>query len=263
MPKFAANLSFLYPDLPFLDRFAAAARDGFDAVEFLFPYAFDVRDIAARLRDHGLSQVLFNVSPGDWDAGERGLAARPGHEERFRAAVHEALDWAQALGCPRLHVMAGLREPDAERQRATYLDNLVWAATLAAPLGIDLLLEAINPRDMPGYLLLRQQDAHDAAIATGASNIKVQMDLYHCQVVEGDLTSRLRQHLPTGRVAHVQIAGVPSRGEPDAGELNVTHLLDELDACGYTGHVGCEYRPRGDTSAGLAWLRRYRASAGS
>ncbi|MET0351519.1 MAG: 2-oxo-tetronate isomerase [Rhizobacter sp.] len=263
MPNFAANLSFLYPDLPFLDRFEAAARDGFDAVEFLFPYAFDAREVKARLNDHGLRQVLFNVSPGDWDGGERGLAARPGHESRFRAAVEEALAYAQVLGCPRLHVMAGLKEADTARQHATYLENLAWAASLAAPLGIDLLLEAINPRDMPGYLISRQQEAHDVAAATGAPNVKVQFDLYHCQVVEGDLTTKLRQYLPGGRVGHLQIAGVPSRQEPDTGELALDALLAEIDAAGYTGHVGCEYRPRGDTSAGLAWLRRYRASAGS
>jgi hydroxypyruvate isomerase len=241
MIRFAANLSFLYPDRPFLDRFAAAAADGFDAVEFLFPYAFEAHEVAARLRDHGLRQVLFNVSPGDWDAGERGLAARPGHEARFREAVHRALAYADVLGCGQLHVMSGLREGDPARQHATYTENLAWAAALAAPLGIDLLLEAINPRDMPGYLLSRQQEAHDAAMAVGAPNVKVQMDLYHCQVVEGDLTMRLREHLPGGRVAHVQIAGVPSRQEPDGGELNLVHLLAEIEA----------------------WLRRYRADAGS
>ena len=263
MPRFAANLSFLYPELPFLDRFGAAAQDGFDAVECLFPYAVPAREIALRLQDHGLTQVLFNVSPGDWDGGERGLAARPGHEGRFRAAMTEALAYAEALGCRRLHVMAGLREANTERQHAVYLGNLQWAAALAAPLGVDLLVEAINPRDMPGYLITRQHEAHAAAAATGASNVKVQFDLYHCQIVEGDLTRRLRQDLAGGRVGHVQIAGVPDRQEPDAGELNLDHLLAEIDASGYTGHVGCEYRPRGDTRAGLEWLRRYRASAGS
>jgi len=259
MIRFAANLSFLYPDCPFLDRFAAAAADGFDAVECLFPYAFEARELAVRLNDHGLRQILFNVSPGDWDAGERGLAARPGHEARFRAAVDQALTYAQALGCCQLHVMAGLREGDPARQRATYLENLAWAAAQAAPLGINLLLEAINPRDMPGYLLNRQQEAHDAAAAVGARNVLVQMDLYHCQVAEGDLTTRLREYLPTGRVGHMQIAGVPTRQEPDVGELNIAHLLAVIEASGYTGAVGCEYRPRGDTSAGLHWLRRYRA----
>ena len=259
MIRFAANLSFLYPERPFLDRFAAAAADGFDAVECLFPYSVDARELAQRLHDHGLQQVLFNVSPGDWEAGERGLAARPGHEQRFRAALKEALDYAVAVGCRRLHVMAGLLEGEPARQRATYLENLAWAAAQAAPLDIDLLLEAINPRDMPGYFLSRQQDAHDAAAAVGASNVLVQMDLYHCQISEGDLTTRLRHHLAGGRVGHLQIAGVPSRQEPDTGELNFEHLCSEIEASGYTGAVGCEYRPRGDTSAGLEWFRRYRA----
>ena len=163
MPNFAANLSFLYPDLPFLDRFAAAARDGFDAVEFLFPYAFDARDVKARLRDHGLKQVLFNVSPGDWDGGERGLAARPGHEARFRAAVEEALAYAQVLGCPRLHVMAGLKEPDTARQHATYRENLAWAASLAAPdrptallvQGTSILVETLNAVSAAGLSMPR------------------------------------------------------------------------------------------------------------
>jgi len=260
MILFAANLSFLYPDRPFLDRISAAAADGFDAVECLFPYTFGARELALRLSDHGLRQVLFNVSPGDWDRGERGLAARPGQEGRFRAAMDQALTYAQVLECRQLHVMAGLREGDPARQQATFLENLAWAADQAAPLGIDLLLEALNPRDMPGYLLNRQQDAHDAAAAVGASNVLVQMDLYHCQVAEGDLTTRLRQYLPGGRVGHLQIAGVPSREEPDSGELNLDHLLGEIEASGYTGAVGCEYRPRGDTSAGLEWFRRYRAS---
>jgi hydroxypyruvate isomerase len=260
MLRFAANLSFLYPDRPFLDRFGAAAIDGFDAVEFLFPYEFPAEEVARRLKDNGLRQVLFNVSPGDWAAGERGLAARPGHVLRFRSAFEQALAYAQALSCPRLHVMSGLHDgSDPAAQRAVYIDNLAWAAERAAPHGIDLLVEAINPRDMPGYLVSRQREAHDIARATGAGNVKVQLDLYHCQIVEGDLTMRLRSDLPGGRVGHVQLAGVPSRQEPDAGELNLTHLLDEIAASGYDGHIGCEYRPRGDTSVGLEWLRQYRA----
>lgn len=260
MLSFAANLSFLYPDRPFLDRFEAAAADRFEVVEFLFPYEFPAREVAQRLNDNGLRQALFNVSPGDWAAGERGLAAQPEQVDRFRTAFEHALAYAQALCCPRLHVMSGLQDGrDRAKQRATYIDNLTWAAQCAAPLGIELLVEAINPRDMPGYLVSRQQEAHDIAQATGAGNVKVQLDLYHCQIVEGDLTTRLRRDLPTGRIGHVQIAGVPTRQEPDVGELNIVHLLDEIEACGYRGHIGCEYRPRGDTSAGLEWLRRYRA----
>lgn len=260
MLRFAANLSFLYPDRPFLDRFAAAAADGFEAVEFLFPYEIPAAELARRLKDNGLRQVLFNVSPGDWAAGERGLAARARDVPRFRSAFEQALAYANELSCPRLHVMSGLQDvSDVAGQRALYTDNLAWAAERAAPQGVDLLVEAINPRDMPGYLVSRQQDAHDIARASGALNVKVQLDLYHCQIVEGDLTMRLRSDLPGGRVGHVQIAGVPARQEPDAGELNLTHLLDEIEASGYDGHIGCEYRPRGDTRAGLEWLRRYRA----
>lgn len=259
MPRFAANLSFLYPEMPFLDRIGAAARDGFDGVECLFPYEHDQVAMVRRLADHGMSQVLFNVSAGDWGAGERGLAARPAAQARFKAAFGEALDWAQALRCPRLHVMSGVVDGDRAGARAVYLDNLAWAAALAAPLGVTLLVEPLNPRDVPGYLLTHQQQAHDIVAALGLPNVKVQMDLYHCQIVEGDLTTRLRQWLPTGQVGHLQIAGVPDRHEPDAGELNADHLFEVIDALGYGGYVGCEYRPRGDTSAGLAWLRRYRS----
>jgi 2-dehydrotetronate isomerase len=260
MPRFAANLSLMYPEHAFLDRFAAAARDGFDAVEYLFPYDHPASVLHQRLVDHGLRQVLFNAPPGDWAAGERGLACLPERVAEFRDGLLRALDMVTALQCPRVHVMAGLVPAGADRARlqSTYADNLAWAAVQAAQLGVELLIEPINPRDMPGYLLNRQQDAHDLVAALGAPNLKVQMDLYHCQIVEGDLTTRLRQFLPTGRVGHLQIAGVPDRHEPDAGEVNFDHLFGVIDALGYDGFVGCEYRPRGDTSAGLGWLRRWR-----
>lgn len=257
MPRFAANLSLLYPQLDFLDRFGAAARDGFEAVEFLFPYAHDTSEIAARLADHGLQQVLFNAPPGDWAAGERGLAALPGREAEFRSGVQRALAVAQALRCPRLHVMAGLLPPGADRAdwRARYVDHLAWAADQAAAAGVTVLIEPLNPRDMPGYLLSRQDDAHAIVQQVGHANLKVQMDLYHLQIVEGDVATKLRQYLPTGRVGHLQIAGVPERHEPDLGELNYRYLFDVIDALGWDGWVGCEYRPQGDTSAGV---RRWR-----
>lgn len=259
MPRFAANLSLMYPELPFLDRFAQAARDGFRAVEYLFPYGHPADVLHQRLVDHGLVQVLFNAPPGDWAAGERGLAGLPERVAEFRDGVLRALDVATALQCPRIHVMAGLAPAGVERARlrATYADNLAWAAGRAAPLNIEVLVEPINPRDMPGYLLQRQQDAHDLVAAVGAPNLKVQMDLYHCQIVEGDLTTRLRQYLPTGRVAHLQVAGVPDRHEPDVGEVDYDHLFQVIDALGYDGFIGCEYRPRGSTSAGLGWLQRH------
>jgi hydroxypyruvate isomerase len=267
MPRFAANLTMLYNEHAFLDRFAAAAGDGFQAVEYLFPYAFEAKLLAQRLADHGLQQVLFNAPPGDWDAGERGLACLPGREAEFRRGIEQALAYAQALDCPRVHVMAGLAPAGVERARlqATYEANLGWAAELAATAGRDVLIEPINTRDIPGFFLNRQDEAHRIVQAVGLPNLKVQMDLYHCQIVEGDVAMKLRQYLPTGRVGHIQIAGVPQRHEPDLGELNYAYLfqvIDELTAAHqWSGWVGCEYRPaRGavarGTSDGLRWLRQ-------
>ena len=264
MPKFAANLSMLYPEFDFLDRFEAAAKDGFKAVEYLFPYAFESRDIAARLQANGLQQVLFNAPPGDWDGGERGLACLPGREAEFRSSLAKALDYAGVLDCPRLHVMAGLLPAGSEREALfpTYVGNLRWAALEAAKQGIEVLIEPINTRDIPRFFLNRQDHAHEVVATVGAANLKVQMDLYHCQVVEGDLAMKLRRYLATGHVGHVQIAGVPERHEPDRGELNYPYLFSVLDELGYAGWVGCEYRPRagtqaGGTSAGLDWIKPY------
>jgi hydroxypyruvate isomerase len=269
MPRFAANLSMLYPELDFLDRFEAAAKDGFQAVEYLFPYPYDRRELAARLSANGLQQVLFNGPPGDWDGGERGLACLPGREAEFREGVLKALDYAEALDCPRVHVMAGLVPSDVEREavQPTYIDNLRWAAAEAAKAGRDLLIEPINTRDIPRFFLNRQDHAHEIVDLVGAPNLKVQMDLYHCQIVEGDVAMKIRKYLPTGRVGHFQIAGVPERHEPDIGELNHPYLfrvIDEVAAqCGWDGWVGCEYRPaRGavarGSSDGLGWLRDLR-----
>jgi hydroxypyruvate isomerase len=260
MPRFAANLGFMYGENAFLDRFEAAARDGFRAVEFLFPYEHAPQLIAGLLKTYGLQQVLFNVPPGDWAAGERGLACVPGRQEAFKSAVRQALDYAQALACPRLHVMAGIASPGAERSllHATYVRNLAWAAQQATDVGVDLLIEPINLRDMPGYFLNRQDEAHAIVAEIGAANLKVQMDLYHCQIGEGDVATKLRQYLPTGRVGHIQVAGVPERHEPDVGELNYPYLFELIDSLGYSGHIGCEYRPRGGTSAGLGWLAKLR-----
>jgi 2-dehydrotetronate isomerase len=277
MPRFAANLSLMYPEVPFLDRFEAAAQDGFKAVEFLFPYAWEPEELAQRLAANGLQQVLLNAPPGGadraamataWDRGERGTACLPGREAEFRSGVQEALIYAQALQCPRIHVMAGLVPPDASPDAllATYAANLRWAAQQAAKVGCEVLIEPINPRDMPGYYLQRQDRAHAVVQAVGESALKVQMDLYHCQVVEGDVASKLRHYLPTGAVAHIQIAGVPARQEPDSGELHYPYLLDLIDSLGYTGWVACEYRPRlgvqpGATRAGLGWMAGYRSVA--
>ncbi|MDM0081368.1 MULTISPECIES: 2-oxo-tetronate isomerase [Variovorax] len=266
MPRFAANLSMLYPELDFLDRFEAAAKDGFAAVEYLFPYAYEARELASRLAANGLKQVLFNGPPGDWERGERGLACLPGREAEFRDGILKAIDYAAALDCPRIHVMAGLVPEGVEREtvQPTYLENLRWAAVEAAKAGRDVLIEPINTRDIPRFFLNRQDHAHELVEAVGALNVQVQMDLYHCQIVEGDVAMKIRKYLPTGRVGHFQIAGVPDRNEPDIGELNHPYLfevIDEVSAqCGWQGWVGCEYRPRrgavaDGTSAGLGWLR--------
>jgi len=260
MPKFAANLSLLYPEHAFADRFAAAARDGFTAVEALFPYdELPVAELKARLADQGLQQVLINAPPGDAAQGERGLACLPGREAAFRSGIERALACAAAIGCPRIHVMAGLAPEQVDRAwlRECYLANLAWACDHAAPLGIELTIEPINPRDIPGYFLNRQAEAHAVVLELARPNLKVQMDLYHCQVVEGDVATKLRHYLPTGRVGHLQVAGVPQRHEPDVGELNCAYLFEVIDELGWDGHVGCEYRPRAGTSAGLGWLRRY------
>lgn len=273
MPRFAANLTMLYGEHPFENRFAAAAADGFVAVEFLFPYAYAAEALRARLQENGLQQVLFNAPPAGhtleqmaaaWDAGARGTACLPGREAEFRAGVAHALAYAHTLQCPRIHVMAGLVPPDADRAvlQATYEANLRWAATQAAAQGVELLIEPLNPVDVPGYFLSRQDHAHATVQAVGAPNLKVQMDLYHCQRVEGNVAGLLRQYLPTGRIGHIQIAGVPDRHEPDTGDLHYPPVFALLDALGYSGWVGCEYRPRlgaqvGATSTGLRWLREW------
>jgi hydroxypyruvate isomerase len=263
MPRFAANLSMMYTEHDFPDRFAAASADGFTAVEYLFPYAYDATELRRRLDDHGLRQVLFNAPPGAWESGERGTAALPGREAELRSGIARALEYAAALDCPRLHVMAGLVPPGATpkelaEHRATYLANLGWAAERAAALGVDILIEPINGRDMPGYFLSRQAEAHAIVREVGAPNLKVQLDLYHCQIVEGDLTTTLRRDLPTGRVGHLQIAGVPDRHEPDQGELDVSHLFRVVDDLGFDGWIGCEYVPLAGTSEGLGWLYDHR-----
>jgi hydroxypyruvate isomerase len=266
MPRFAANLSWLYTDHAFVDRFAAAARDGFDGIECLFPYEYEAKELRERLDEHGLCWVLFNAPPGNWAAGERGLAALPGREEEFRCGIEQALDVAHTLGCSRLHVMAGLAQShiDPERQWATYQSNLAWAAAQSAPANVKLLIEPINPIDMPGYLLTRQADAHRLVTDINAPNLLVQMDLYHCQIVEGEvmswLTGALHPQHGRSRVGHMQIAGVPGRHEPDEGAIDYPAVFELIDQLGYAGWVGCEYKPRraaepGGTSAGLAWMR--------
>jgi 2-dehydrotetronate isomerase len=277
MPKFAANLSMMYVELPFLDRFEAAAKDGFKAVEYLFPYAYEAKELAARLKANGLQQVLFNLPPGGtdaasidaaWNAGTRGIACIPGREAELLAGAELALRYADALQCPRLHMMAGLLPTGKDRSnvRQAYVNNAREASKLVAKQQLNLLLEPINTRDIPGFFLNRQDHAHDLIAEIAQPNVKVQMDLYHCQIVEGDVAMKIRQYLPTGNVDHFQIAGVPERHEPDVGEMNYPYLFDVIDSLGYSGWIGCEYKPRvggqpGGTSAGLGWLKPYLARA--
>lgn len=258
MIQLAANLSMLFPEHPFLDRFAAAARAGFRGVEFLFPYEHPPETVAERLRAAGLQQVLFNLPPGDWEKGERGLAALPGREAQFREGLNLAITYASALGCTRLHAMAGLVPAggNKEAMRRVYLNNLRHAAERLADEGIDLLIEPINTRDIPGFFLNTTTQAKAIIEEVGAPNLKLQFDVYHCQISEGDVTRRFEALLPL--IGHVQIAGNPARNEPHVGEVNYEHVLQRIDELGYQGWIGCEYRPKAGTVEGLgAWAQPY------
>ena len=257
MPKFAANLSFLFQELPFLERFDAARKAGFEAVEYLFPYDHDPAEIAARLDANGLTQALFNLPPGDWQAGERGLAALPGREADFRASVEEALPYAEALGCERLHVMAGVvpTGADARACEETYVANLAFAAGALREAGARALIEPLNATDMPGYLLSTSGHARRVVETVGGDNLFLQYDLYHRQIMEGNLVAGFERHRPI--IAHIQIAGVPGRHEPSLGEINYPYLFDVIDESGYDGWIGCEYRPLRGTLEGLGWLAAY------
>ncbi len=260
MPGFAANLTLLYTELPFMRRFEAAARDGFEAVELLFPYDWPAAELAAQLRSHGLELLFFNATPRSRPQ-DRGVACLPERRAEFRDAFLRALAWADTLGCDRLHVMAGLMPPGASRAalRECYLDNLRWAAREAAACGRGVLIEPINAHDMPGFFLQRQDEAHALAAEAGEPNVHVMMDIYHCERTEGDALAQLRRHLASRRIGHVQIAGVPGRHEPSAGDaVDWPALFALLDAQGYEGWVGAEYHPRlgtapGATSRGLGW----------
>jgi 2-dehydrotetronate isomerase len=257
MPRFAANLSMMFQDLDFLDRFEAAAQAGFKGVEFLFPYDHPPQAVAERLEGNRLSLALFNTVPGDWAGGERGLAALPGREGEFRDGVDKAIVYARATQCPLLHTMAGLW-PDgrdkAEGERV-YVENLRWAADRVGAAGLTAVIEPINTRDIPGYFLNYTGQAMRLIERVGRANLKLQLDLYHVQIMEGDLATRIGAL--AGAYPHVQIAGNPGRHEPDIGEIHYPYLFDLFDAIGYQGWIGCEYRPKGDTVAGLGWAGRY------
>lgn len=258
MPRFAANLSFLFTELPFLDRFEAAAKAGFKAVEYLNPFEAPKPEIIARLKGNGLTQALFNMAHGDWTKGERGMSALPGRDADFEKAVAAALDMAQATGCKRLFAMAGLKHQGANR--ASYVKNLKRAAEMVKGSDIVVIIEPINTRDIPGYFLNLTGEARSIIHEVGGPNIGLQFDLYHRQVMEGDVATAIREY--AGLAKHYQIASPPDRGEPDNGELNYRYLFKLVDESGYDGWIGCEYKPRAGTVEGLKWANALGVSLG-
>jgi hydroxypyruvate isomerase len=253
MPRFAANLSFLFTELEFLDRFTAAAEAGFKGVEFMFPYAYKAEDIKARLDENGLELVLFNLPPGHWDKGERGFAALPNRANEYASAVDLALRYAEALECKRLHVMAGLEQHGA--QRDLYVSNIRLAALWAQGSGIDILIEPINTLDMPGYFLSRTETAREIIAEVGEPNVGLQFDLYHRHLMEGGVEAAIAEFKDITR--HYQCASPPDRGEPDKGELDYAKIFQIIDGTGFRGWIGCEYKPRGKTAEGLGWFEKY------
>lgn len=256
MPRFAANLSMMFSEHAFADRFQAAADAGFNAVEFLFPYDHPAGTIADWCQAAEIEQALFNLPPGDWAVGDRGLAALPERKAEFRQSVLTALEYASVIGTRRLHMMAGLADPADRRHRAAYRDGLAFAADAAAEKGVTILIEPLNGRDMPGYFLNDFGLAADLLDEIDHPNAKLQFDIYHRQILHGDVLRGLEQLLPL--VGHVQIASVPRRNEPGSGELDDFRILKALDDLGYRGFVGCEYRPEAGTVAGLGWMRKVR-----
>ena len=257
MTRLSANLSMLFCEVDFLDRFALAAREGFDAVEFLFPYEHPPDRIAQLLSEHGLRQALFNLPAGDWAGGERGLAALPDRVGEFREGVGRAAEYALALGCPTVNALAGVAPPgaDPERLTETLSENLAYAAEELAGRGVGLVTEPINTRDIPGFFLTTTGQARRVIERAGSANLRLQYDAYHMQIMEGDLARTIEANLDL--IGHVQIADNPGRGEPGTGEINYGFLLGHLERLGYSGYVGCEYRPVAGTAEGLGWARRY------
>jgi hydroxypyruvate isomerase len=254
MPEFAANLSWLFTEVDFEERFERAAGAGFRAVEFMFPYAFNKQDLAGLLKVHGLQQVLHNMPPGDWAAGERGIAILPERTDEFRASVDITIEYATALGCPQVNCLAGVKPErvDDTVLRDTFISNLHYAAERLAASGIKLLVESINPQDIPGFYLNTSAQAMAIIDAVGHDNLYFQYDLYHMQIVEGDLARTMKRLLP--RIAHMQLADVPGRHEPGSGEINYAFLFAHIDRIGYEGWIGCEYHPLGSTEEGLHWM---------
>ena len=255
MPRFAANLTMLFTEVPFLERFGRAAAAGFEAVEFLFPYAFEPEQIKEQLTKHQLSLALYNLPAGDWDGGDRGIACDPTRVEEFRTSVATAIRYAKVLGTPQLNCLCGKRPAgvsDADLRRTT-VENLRYAAAQLHAAGLRLLIEPINPFDIPGFYLNRTDEALSLIDEVGAPNLFVQYDIYHAQRVEGEIAATVAKHLP--RIAHIQLADNPGRNEPGTGELNYAFLFKHLDRIGYTGWIGCEYKPATTTEAGLGWRK--------
>lgn len=261
MPKFAANLTMLFNELPFLDRFAAAKAAGFIGVEYLFPYDFDKALLAEQLQQHGLTQVLHNLPAGNWGAGERGIAILPDRAAEFRDGVDRAIEYAKALGCRQVNCLAGI-EPagaDPEALRTVLVENLHYAANALAKQSIKLLIEPINTRDIPGFFLTGTEQAAQIISEVGSENLFIQYDIYHMQIMEGDLAPTMKKHLD--RIAHIQLADNPGRNEPGTGEINYPFLFRYLDEIGYRGWVGCEYKPKTTTAEGLGWYEPHMVGA--
>jgi hydroxypyruvate isomerase len=254
VPKLAANLSTLFPEVRFLDRFAAAARAGFRYVEYQFPYQWNPDELARRARDAGVEVVLHNLPAGDFAKGDRGIACLPGREREFRDGVKRAIDYARAARCPRLNCLAGIAPADREHF-AVLVGNVRYAARKLGAAGLSLTLEPINTRTVPGFFLSRSAQALDVLNAAGEGNAFLQYDFFHMQIMEGDLASSVERLL--ARIGHIQLADVPDRHEPGTGEINFDFLLARLDALGYSGWVGCEYNPKGETLEGLKWAQPY------
>jgi len=259
MPKFCANLTLLYNEHAFLDRFAAAARAGFRGVEYLFPYDHDKSELAQRLARHQLTQVLHNLPAGNWAAGERGIGCHPGRTQEFQAGVAQAIEYATTLGCRQVNCLAGIRPRHVEpnEARETFIKNLQYAAPRLKDAGIRLLIEAINTRDIPGFYLNYTRQALDIIQAVGSDNLFVQYDIYHMQVMEGDLANTIEHNVRL--IPHMQLADNPGRNEPGTGEINYPFLFEHIDRIGYQGWIGCEYKPRTTTDEGLGWIRPYLA----
>jgi hydroxypyruvate isomerase len=257
MPKLNANLSMMFTEVGFLERFGAAARAGFKGVEFLFPYEFPAAQIREQLDRHTLQMVLFNMPPGDWNAGDRGTACDPAKVPQFQEGVGKALEYAQALGCRQMHCMAGLkpRGVSDEKMREAYIANLQFAGRELGKHGITLLIEAINTRDIPGFYLNYSAQAFDILHYAGVPNLKFQYDIYHMQIMEGDLAPTIEKNLD--KIGHMQLADTPGRHEPGTGEINYDFLLKFIDSAGYKGWIGCEYKPAGRTEDGLGWTKPY------